>query len=177
MCTEDAANFEKFERLRLAVAERSNQSHIAALVPEARQEQKNRAYRWVYTANRAPAEPTVAMHGEHSGNVPSFFSLARYYLAGLSVVAGVAAYLAISPLVGIATGVTGFVGVVGLQLRANMKRSRVLLAGSCLRCGYDLESLPQALSPAAVGGLKLGPLRCPECGRLWPAIPLPDGSA
>lgn len=42
----------------------------------------------------------------------------------------------------------------------------------CPDCDYDLSGCPNAISPARLGGLLVGPHRCPECSSCWPGVPV-----
>lgn len=74
-----------------------------------------------------------------------------------------------------ALGLAGTVALLALALRAS-ERPRLgdaLRRGLCPDCGYDLSSLPPALPPEPLGGVRVGPSACPECGCPWPAVPPP----
>lgn len=43
-------------------------------------------------------------------------------------------------------------------------------AAWCVRCGYDLSTLPDAAPAAALAGRNIGPVACPECGMRWPRV-------
>lgn len=43
----------------------------------------------------------------------------------------------------------------------------------CPDCGYDLKGAKDGVDPRRVGGLRVGPSCCPECGGAWPLLPPP----
>ncbi len=174
---DDAADFKELEKLRTLCAADAPQPEIGAQTDAVRLELEHRRYKWTYVAKHAAIGMSIEFKNEPSQRVPSFFSLPRYYLAGLFVAAGAVTYFALSPIGGVAIGVLGFAVVVASQFYANSVRANLLSSNTCLKCGYDLKPLPPAIDTAAIDGLSVGPLQCPECGRKWPTIPMPDGSA
>lgn len=50
-------------------------------------------------------------------------------------------------------------------------RTRTLRDRTCASCDYELSGHDDAIPPTALGGWKIGPRRCPECGALWPLVP------
>jgi hypothetical protein len=171
---QDRPEFEEFEALRAVVDRGIGGVADAALVQAARVELERRGTRraWMAGGWRGDLTPAAVTP---PGHVPPFLSLGRFYLAGLLLVAGGVLFIAISPIVGVAVWVVGSGGVIGWQLCVNVKRRSVLLAGKCLACGYDVNSLPRAIDPGRVGGADFGPLKCPECGRMWPVVPKSGG--
>lgn len=50
-------------------------------------------------------------------------------------------------------------------------RVRALCNRICPQCEYDLSESPDALSPGALDGWRVGPRRCSECNAIWPLVP------
>ncbi len=175
--TKLSSDFEEFDALVDLVASKPEAENLIRHVQVIKEELSRRAYLWTYISKHAAVGMTIEHGSEPSSRVPSFFSLTRYYLAGLCVVGGAVACVVLSTTMGVLIGGTGFFAVVAWQFVDNTKRSALLTSNRCLRCGYDLKLLPMAIDPRSVGGLQLGPARCPECGREWPVIPLRDGAA
>jgi hypothetical protein len=87
------------------------------------------------------------------------------FVGALGHTGGVAALFMATPIAALTVG--------GLSLRRSLGPADALAARRCLRCGYSLERLPQAIDPALLDGLQVGPLECPECGLRWPLVPPP----
>ena len=61
--------------------------------------------------------------------------------------------------------------VTGRKYRQCSVLRRRLDAGRCPACGYDITKLPQAIDPALLGRMRIGPRECSECGMRWPGVP------
>jgi hypothetical protein len=48
---------------------------------------------------------------------------------------------------------------------------RVTVLTICPACDYELRTIEPMLEPTLVGGIWMGPERCPECGLHWPLVP------
>jgi hypothetical protein len=173
----DRYDFEELKALRAAVVRGASQSEVAPLLDSLRTELEYRAYGWIYMQKHAAVGESIPFGNERTERVPSLFSLGRYYLA----VAGAIGAIVVAFLYGLSWGAglatVSAVGLVAWQLQANRGRRLKLNSGKCIKCGYDLSSLPRAIDPAAIQGIDVGPEKCPECGRAWPRIPKRDGSA
>lgn len=43
----------------------------------------------------------------------------------------------------------------------------------CVSCKHDLAEVPSGIDPALIGGIHVGPRRCPNCNVDWPLVPPP----
>jgi hypothetical protein len=77
-------------------------------------------------------------------------------------------------LVGVLVGVVLLVVVVGLVKRSlglGIRKSRCLSDRICPECGYELGGHADGVEAAMIGGVRVGPAKCPECGVAWPLVP------
>lgn len=70
------------------------------------------------------------------------------------------------------TVMAGFAAVVFHLARLASEKADTLATDVCRVCGYKLIGQPEAIPPALLEGLHVGPARCSECGVHWPGVPV-----
>ncbi len=142
-----------------------------ALLTQLRVDLRGRDQRW------GPAPHAAAIFGA-SAPAARFPGRGVFIALAALVVIPFTGYLWLFPRRGVVLLLlAGLLAMFALLLQALVRRAdrdwmrRALVNRSCPDCGYDLRASPDALPPEPLGGFRVGPARCPECGVPWPLTP------
>lgn len=148
------------------------------LVQAAASELRNRFTYWRRSYDAIPVTRTELKHKIRARRI------AIGLLMGLVLIAPAVTFLAITSSSGTPPSALFTCAVIGLTLSVFLgvwlepepraqRCANALVGRWCCDCRYDLLGSPDAIEPALLEGLRVGPQRCPECGCAWPLVPAP----
>jgi hypothetical protein len=135
-----------------------------------------RSYLWDHVAGRIRGLPVYTGLTELPASV-GFFSIGWWVVLWLGAGLALAVGIGFGFVAGVVTLGVAWAAVIVAQFVAWRRHRALRRSGRCLVCGYDLAGVARAVDPGLTPGVDLGPARCHECGRGWPLIPGPDGTA